>query len=283
MARTDVTALELPQWAVPREPRAVAVAGQSIKIRTGWWRHEIESRGLPGRPPEAAALTRAEVVAADIARRSTCSPCCGTRWRGARAGTCGKTSAAWTSIAEDVAARGDALTEAAEPSATTRLRRTPCCAGGTQRHQGLGPSFFTKFLYFAGGGAPDHPCLILDRLVATALRDHAAGTPCTAPARGRAQTYPRYCDLLARWARERHRAPDEFERTLFTGTPPARGGGRGGGRGGRGRVGRRTVVFVVAGRGGGRGDPWGGGVARADRVPVLRSGWRRCGFVRPRG
>jgi len=35
----------------------------------------------------------------------------------------------------------------------------------------LGPAFATKFPYFAGAGAERHPCLILDRLVATALRD----------------------------------------------------------------------------------------------------------------
>lgn len=33
----------------------------------------------------------------------------------------------------------------------------------------LGPNFFTKFLYFAGGGALDHPCLIVDKRVLTSL------------------------------------------------------------------------------------------------------------------
>jgi hypothetical protein len=34
-----------------------------------------------------------------------------------------------------------------------------------------------------------------------------------------AYTYQRYCDLLARWAQDYHRAPDEIERTLFTRGP----------------------------------------------------------------
>lgn len=33
----------------------------------------------------------------------------------------------------------------------------------------LGPNFFTKFLYFAGGGALGHPCLIVDNRVLRSL------------------------------------------------------------------------------------------------------------------
>lgn len=33
-----------------------------------------------------------------------------------------------------------------------------------------GASFFTKYLYFAGGGNPALPCHILDECVATALQ-----------------------------------------------------------------------------------------------------------------
>lgn len=33
----------------------------------------------------------------------------------------------------------------------------------------LGPNFFTKFLYFAGAGALDHPCLIVDNRVLRSL------------------------------------------------------------------------------------------------------------------
>ncbi len=79
----------------------------------------------------------------------------------------------------------------------------------------LGPSFFTKFLYFAGGGNPDHPCLILDRVVATALHDKCGWTSLPRTWGWSADTYQRYCDLLARWAREHHCVPDEIERTLF--------------------------------------------------------------------
>ena len=89
----------------------------------------------------------------------------------------------------------------------------------------LGPAFFTKFLYFVGGGKPEHACLILDARVATTL--HAAGW-WTIPAGSYnwyTQTYVAYCSLLAEWARAatvaagQPIAPDEFERALFAGRP----------------------------------------------------------------
>jgi hypothetical protein len=94
--------------------------------------------------------------------------------------------------------------------------------GGRNEIRSLGPSFFTKFLYFAGGGSPDHPCLILDRVVATALRDHCGWTSLHPTGPWPAETYRRYCGLLARWAQDYHCAPDELERTLFDGEPKQR-------------------------------------------------------------
>ncbi|HEX6359956.1 hypothetical protein [Actinophytocola sp.] len=81
------------------------------------------------------------------------------------------------SVAADVSRAEKLLTAAAEVS-----RQDPagaCAVLRPDRRNALlspGPSFFTKFLYFAGGGAPEHPCLILDRVVATALRDHCGWT-----------------------------------------------------------------------------------------------------------
>ncbi|TNC16611.1 hypothetical protein FHE66_14640 [Georgenia sp. 311] len=41
--------------------------------------------------------------------------------------------------------------------------------GGRNRFSWLGPNFFTKYLYFAGGGSPDHPCMIVDQFVRETL------------------------------------------------------------------------------------------------------------------
>ncbi len=93
---------------------------------------------------------------------------------------------------------------------------------------GLGPSFFTKFLYFAGGGSLDHPCLILDANVARALHDCGWASLPRGWANWYTDTYVSYCELLQRWARElpEHEsapvAPDEIEYALFgRGTPKA--------------------------------------------------------------
>lgn len=84
----------------------------------------------------------------------------------------------------------------------------------------LGPAFSTKVLYFAGLGALDHPCAILDSQVAATLRD-----TCKWDSLGDNEwptnTYVRYCALLDRWTHEesrrlgRHIGIDEIERWLF--------------------------------------------------------------------
>jgi hypothetical protein len=77
-------------------------------------------------------------------------------------------------IAADVPHARSVLTEAAGLSRTgPATAYTLLRPNGRNAH--LGPSF-TKFLYFAGGGAEDHPCLILDRRVATALRTECGWT-----------------------------------------------------------------------------------------------------------
>lgn len=87
---------------------------------------------------------------------------------------------------------------------------------------GLGPAFFTKFLYFAAGATPDgvRP-LILDARVARGL--DAAGWKLAPGATDRfsynwyTDTYADYCDLLARWAKETGVRADVIERALFEG------------------------------------------------------------------
>jgi hypothetical protein len=86
----------------------------------------------------------------------------------------------------------------------------------------LGPPFFTKFLYFAGGGSTAHPSLILDSLVAKSLRRQCGWTELTGWYSWSANQYGDYCQLLARWAKEVNETgtgealrPDELEYALF--------------------------------------------------------------------
>ena len=64
----------------------------------------------------------------------------------------------------------DLLAEAAAASRTDPMSAYDLLyPGGRTRLKFLGPAFFTKFLYFAGGGLPAHPCLIIDERTASAL------------------------------------------------------------------------------------------------------------------
>lgn len=84
----------------------------------------------------------------------------------------------------------------------------------------LGPSYFTKFLYFVTGG---EPALILDKRAVRSLRELRC------PLLGKvriwsAEGYQEYCQTLATWAVEISEdgtacQPDELERALFEGRP----------------------------------------------------------------
>lgn len=91
---------------------------------------------------------------------------------------------------------------------------------------GLGPAFFTKFLYFAGGAGPAQSCLILDARVAgslfkagwTDLPSHAVKRGLSFSYNWYTDTYVSYCETLARWAEESGAVvPDEIEQALFAG------------------------------------------------------------------
>lgn len=90
---------------------------------------------------------------------------------------------------------------------------------------GLGPAFFTKYLYFLGRGEPTNPCVILDARVAASLFSAGwADLPHRATKRGLnfssnwyTDTYVSYCETVARWASESNARPDEIERALFAG------------------------------------------------------------------
>lgn len=132
MSTIDRITLPLPSWAVPSQPRRIAVDDHTIHIREQWWREAINTRGLPGTPPAASTLHAYELM---------------------------------------------------RPHHRTEIRS-------------LGPSFFTKFLYFAGGGAPDHPCLILDGVVATTLHDHCGWPSLHRSGPWSPEIYGQYCNLL---------------------------------------------------------------------------------------
>lgn len=77
----------------------------------------------------------------------------------------------------------------------------------------LGPAFGTKFLHFCSpAGHP--PALILDRLVADWLRDHADVS--LNPVPWHTDTYRSYLDLMAEWSDDLRIEADQLEACIFT-------------------------------------------------------------------
>jgi hypothetical protein len=214
VAHTNLSLLVLPGWAIPTAPRATAVAGQRITIRTSWWESRVRVRGLPGATPSTAELSRADVWrhADDVFTLLWHALAWGS---GRYLRQNGKRLAA---LAADVEGARSLL-----ESAVVLSRTSPGDAyallhpGRWNAIKHLGPSFFTKFLYFAGRGAPDHPSLILDSRVATSLRDECGWKSMDRSGPWSPETYAGYCDLLRGWSREHDRAADEIELKLFQG------------------------------------------------------------------
>lgn len=125
------------------------------------------------------------------------------------------------SIENDITGIGDALRRVAllagtDPEAAFRTLkpRRPLV-------KWLGPNFFTKYLYFAGAGNLQHPCLIVDKRVLATLSSYTQ-EPLT-PKHGSNYGYGTYSvaiELLADWAKqlstpERQIGFDEVERWAF--------------------------------------------------------------------
>lgn len=211
--------------------RTEELFGQSVTVNAGWWNRELAALGLPGSVEAVAdgervvdgrgTITRADLfdlagtaLADDADDAATLS----LLWRASAwgAGTSGRNMRRrMKSVRQDPAGFAALLREAGvvgrtDPRAAYELlyprRRTAI--------RFLGPAFFTKFLYFAGAGAPDHPSLILDARVAAALNT-------SIDRRGlryggwKSETYQGYCLLLERWAREHGVRADVIEHRLF--------------------------------------------------------------------
>lgn len=91
---------------------------------------------------------------------------------------------------------------------------------GVARLPGLGPAFGTKFLYFCS--PPGDPALILDRLVADWLGEHAGLR--LNQIRWSASTYLRYLTAMAGWADEMALPADKLEACIFMAAAADTGG-----------------------------------------------------------
>jgi hypothetical protein len=221
--------LQLPEWlsANVRATPAAKVAGQPVTVNRGWWEERLGGTPFADElfdSPEER-LTRTQLF--ELGEGAGKSPEDARRllWATLAWGTGRRhrnNGARVTAVVKGGDELGEVLRRAAEvgrtdPSAAYRLLRP---YRNAVSH--LGPPFFTKFLYLAGGGSAAHPCLILDSLVAKALRRECGWTELTGWYSWSANQYVDYCQLLARWAEELSEngtgepvRPDQLEYALF--------------------------------------------------------------------
>jgi hypothetical protein len=209
------------------QPRSKRIHEHWVPINLQWWDDALRTRQLPGGPLQVtygagrAGISRGALF--ELATDKTADGELRLLWH----------TLAWGGgmKARLMNKRLDSIT--ADPARATEALRTAAAAARTSPADAfevlyplgrtflkyLGPAFFTKYLYFAGGGSPTHPCVILDRVTADRLRSHGWGG--VRSAGWSTSTYVRYCELLACWARHasvrigRDVVADEIELWLF--------------------------------------------------------------------
>lgn len=234
-AMTDLSALPLPtglEEHLSRTSRERSVHDHSVSIDPQWWRAVLVEAEMPGDPPrglrqaghdqELLSRRRLFELGREIDEHSSHDVVLGFLWHVLAWGAYGRTNRRRvSSVAADIPGSVAALRKACLAS-----RESPVGGYVTLRPRGasaipwLGPAFLTKVLYFAGGGLPEHPSLILDDRVAGALH-HYGWVSLRTGGNWPAPTYERYCRLMWRWSEDastrvgRAVAVDELERWLF--------------------------------------------------------------------
>lgn len=235
---TDTTKLPVPEWL--KVPDRDAVAAQHVYVSASWWQSRLDERRLPGSPlrlqrDEAGEfLTRADVWDAAASGGGTDAEVLSLLWHALAWGAGRKAvrneERRMDAVAADPARAADLLRQAAAAAVTAPERAYETLhAKPKGALKQLGPAFGTKFLYFAGRGAAEHPSLILDKRVATALT-HAGWASLVPEGGWPVMTYGRYCALARRWAKELSEeaapvAPDQIEYALFSSKQSRQPGG----------------------------------------------------------
>ncbi|MHA3019659.1 8-oxoguanine DNA glycosylase OGG fold protein [Mycobacterium sp. BMJ-28] len=222
MAATDLADIHLPASAVielqATDPTRW-IHGHGFPVNRQWWTVELTKHGLDD-TILGDSISRSDLF--NIAQPALDDPAAALTllWNSLAWGSGDSqrnNKARIASIAADPDSAAALLQEAA------RLSRTdPRAAYDLLRPKNktaisdLGPAFFTKYLYFAGGGRGDHRSCILDRNVAASLNRTCSWA--TLPIEGAwlASAYERYALLLDRWVDEHHLSRhDVVERWLF--------------------------------------------------------------------
>lgn len=216
------------------QTRTESVLEHAVPVGLDWWNSQHDGLvGLPvlaeGQTTGHRMLSRQEIFALADAMSADESGVTALRllWHALAWGT-GKTQRGnakrIAAIAADLTRNRMLLREAAaascsDPAAAFLLLRPR----NRNAISYLGPNFFTKFLYFAGGGHPQHPCAIVDARVRETLFQATGKTdPRFAPRSQYSLThYTAALEGMRSWAEEatiivgRPVAVDEVERWAF--------------------------------------------------------------------
>lgn len=222
MAATDLADIHLPADAIAQLQTTDPVGwihGHQVAVNRQWWTDELSKHGLAD-TVLSDSISRGDIFT--LAESALDDP--------AAALTLLWNALAWGSGNNQRNNKARIASVAAEPDSAAvllqqaaRLSRTDPRAAydlllpnNKTAISNLGPAFFTKYLYFAGGGAAHHRCCILDRNVAAALNDTCGWASLPIEGAWLASAYERYALLTDRWVAEHHLSRHDFvERWLF--------------------------------------------------------------------
>ena len=194
MNMTDLSALEPPPELLARVRAADPVKeihSHAVEVDLTWWNEALSSHRLAGGPvcgdrggeevdSGRATMTRGNLFQLSAAAVESEEGAQRLLWHALAWGSGLKVrkNLQRMEAVSHLPGGGEALVEAA-----ALARAKPVDAYERLRPRGvnlvahLGPAFFTKFLYFAGGKAPENPSLILDSVVARALKRRGWSSP----------------------------------------------------------------------------------------------------------
>jgi len=223
------TALPLPDWlaADVRGQSVDGVVGLPISVNRVWWAATLDATPYAAELFETdnGRLNRVHLFQLGERAAESAEDARRLLWASLAWGTGRKhrlNRARLRAVRRGEDELSESLRQAAEVSRTSAVAAFRLMRPNRNLVKYLGPPFFTKFLYFAGGGSPAHPCLILDSLVAQALRQECGWSGLTGRYVWSADEYAAYCELLAWWALELSGdgsrgvvRPDQLEYALF--------------------------------------------------------------------
>lgn len=215
---------ELTFW-LESHSRREAIHEHGFNLNTGWWNQRISD--LPGGPighgANTAYISRSDLFSMAEPALTNGEGALQLFWHTLAWGSGGNhrnNPRRISSVRSDPQGVGEVLCQAAQASRTDPIEAFKILKPRQNVIKQLGPNFFTKYLYFAGGGAPSHRALIIDNRVLQTLRRETNRKEFSIRGNYGPTIYTAAIEQLEEWAKasstpERTVAADEVERWAF--------------------------------------------------------------------